>query len=209
MEAKGHVALEQPSSALRGGAGWQWRTAPASASACSTRLSRWPPPTIAGGIRPSPLNVFRHRSRSLSVPLYLVKTPLVKLDCREVFVAVHFALSFISPLVHGCPCCTSSDRFAAFCFSLSFFFYFLLFHFCQPCLVLTWREMDQALMNCFLCSTIFFSFCLCVFLVHVGSLQASCPLHRCCVMYPTSLRRASWILANMSKNRGKKRLSDK
>lgn len=126
MEAKGHVALEQPSSALRGGAGWQWRTAPASASACSTRLSRWPPPTIAGGIRPSPLNVFRHRSRSLSVPLYLVKTPLVKLDCREVFVAVHIALSFISPLVHGCPCCTSSDGFAAFCFSL-FLFLFLAF----------------------------------------------------------------------------------
>lgn len=98
----------------------------------------------------------------------LVKTPLVKLDCREVFVAVHIALLFLH--LSPCPWLFLLYFFKWVCclLFLSLSFFFLAF---PPLSTMPGAILERngpsteellALLQFFL---FFFSFCLCVFLM--------------------------------------------
>lgn len=121
---------------------------------------------------------------------FLVQTPLVKLDCREVVVAVRIVLLSPShPLLWPCPALSTTTVLLWHGLLLSFDFLCI----CRPCLVLSWREMDQALRNrtILFASLLSFPFslslcvyaCMRVFLKeHVLPCQLFCPLQRYCVL---------------------------
>lgn len=124
---------------------------------------------------------------------YLVKTPLVKLDCREVFVAVHIALHFLhlSPLfVVVCALFLQMGLLPSV--SLSFSLSSFLFLAAPPLSTMPGAILERngpstEELLALLLFLFFYFLSLHVLDKHVWSRQASCPLHRCCVMLCTQL----------------------